>query len=387
MIELRWSSSTLRLVVPDSLYDRVDVAHAWRAVAAGSSNRRQCCISDEVPEHLVVGLRGTECENPLVLAARLFSQINGVPLTIKIPGPRPTRAAVPDLSCIIVLTANGRFVRHFLLPSIVQCTRNVATEIIIVCNGTIPPDECIEGVACMSSEYGCVANAYNRGVEAASGDYIALFHDDCLLADPAWAEVCIGMLRRGYTAVTPEVQTYRRLMVAKSVPLLMRRRDYLALGGFDEQYYMGIEDIDFTYSILSAGGHVGRAPIRYEHFNGMSTVILFGRRPTLYEMLFGGLMLPKNAVRALATRCLKNARNDRVFSALLIRNYIYFIRKFESYLKRTQHPFLADLDDFKREHLLRTLLDARTRTVLDNRQALVSHFRRRFAVNDTEQVP
>ena len=43
------------------------------------------------------------------------------------------------------------------------------------------------------------------------------------------------------------------LVNAKNVPLVMDRSRLIAMGGYDQTYYIGYEDLDLTYQILAAG--------------------------------------------------------------------------------------------------------------------------------------
>ena len=119
-------------------------------------------------------------------ARRAFARVQGVP-TFSPATFHGGRRGAPTLSCVVVLNQNGAFVRDRLLPSLAACTRDVPFEAIVVCNGDVA-FEAPEGVRCVRApEYGCVAGAYNAGVAASRGRYVALFHDDCLLHDAAWA--------------------------------------------------------------------------------------------------------------------------------------------------------------------------------------------------------
>lgn len=188
------------------------------------------------------------------IMTRVFSKIANVPLFSCDVSSCLCQERDPFLSVIIVLTANDLFVSRHLIPSIVDSTRTTPFEIIIVYNGKGANLELFGKCKVVTSEYGCVSKAYNAGAKEAKGNVLAFFHDDCLLNDRTWLQQCIALLDGTVMAVTPEVdRRMRPFVVAKCVPLVMYKEDFFRMGGFDETYYCGIEDVGFTYQMLSGG--------------------------------------------------------------------------------------------------------------------------------------
>ena len=140
-----------------------------------------------------------------------------------------------------------------------------------------------------------------------------------------------------YVAVSPEIRKSNflgagePLVVAKNVPLVIDRERFVLLGGYDETYYIGYEDFDLIYPILSRGADFSKVELDYIHFNGMSTTLMFRDKRPLYRSLFALDLLPMNAIFGLRDSSFQNLmRNEE--SAWIQRNELcYFLSKFEQY--------------------------------------------------------
>lgn len=236
------------------------------------------------------------------------------------------------MSCIILLTLNELFVENHLIPSIIANSKSHGIEIIIAYNGYGCDISRYKNVKVVNSPHLWVAKGYNTGVLNAKGDYIALFHDDCFIRDKNWIEKAITKLDEKVIAVSPEM--YKN--IAKCVPLIMRRTDYLNLGGFDEQYFWGIEDADFTYSIRSAGKTVEQCSIDYVHYKGMSTVLLLAKNNTEFKKAFGNCSLSQDEVEKLRNHYLPKAYT-KGYIASAFKDKLYMLRKHKSYLFGDNH--------------------------------------------------
>jgi glycosyltransferase involved in cell wall biosynthesis len=209
----------------------------------------------------------------------------------------------PLVSCIIVVNENLPFVREQLLPSLVANSRKHPIEIIVVCNGSLDCEADSPKLRVIRSEWGVVSKAYNVGVRASRGKFIALFHDDCMVRDPLWIEKCIQRLDRGAHIVAAEYRaisevggvTMPELPIAKCVPLVIRKSDYEKLGGYDEYHYIGYEDFDFTLAAVSRGMKPVATNVLVDHFHGMSSTLKYNPVPGLPD-LYALTAVPRTAV-------------------------------------------------------------------------------------------
>lgn len=208
-------------------------------------------------------------------------------------GPPLPRAASPLVSCIVVVNENLSFVLEQFLPSLAASSARHAIEVILVCNGSREmPSGAPPGVEALRSEWGAVSKAYNAGAARSRGAYLAFFHDDCILYDPRWIEKCVQRLERGAHAVAGEYRQIGEiggiavppLPVAKCVPLFVRRSDFEEAGRFDEQHYIGYEDLDFTLALAAAGKKLVATDLELVHFHGMSSTLKYSPVPGLADL-------------------------------------------------------------------------------------------------------
>lgn len=235
----------------------------------------------------------------------------------------------PVISCIILLTFNLAFTRNFLIPSIISNT-HFDHEIIIVHNGVEADLSAFEKFTVINSETGWVSRGYNAGVAAAKGKYIAIFHDDCIMSAPGWDKEMIAQLYTGSFATSTELvhNPAFNFHFLKGTPLVMRTQDYIEMGGHDENYFAGIEDLDFSWRMLAAGHTISKTVIPYYHFNGMSTVILLCGQPKEMQTLSGYCLIPANAIETWKTACMSHHQMQSQMHAVNAGNLRYFNSKF-----------------------------------------------------------
>jgi hypothetical protein len=266
-----------------------------------------------------------------------FAELHGYPCFY--PGQTDCSRSkhAPLMSCIILLTANDLFVANHLIPSILANSKGHDIEILIVYNGLSADLDLFRRFDVSVSEFGCVAKGYNQGVNRSRGKYVAIFHDDCMLADENWIQKCVSLLESGYLAVSPEIHNSNvisdnePLVVAKNVPLVIDRERLVRLGGYDETYYIGYEDFDLTYHILSKGAEFSKVQLDYIHFNGMSTTLMFGDKRPLYRSLFALDLLPRNAIEGLRDSSFQNLMRYKESVWILGHVFLHFLSKFERY--------------------------------------------------------
>ncbi|WP_299311541.1 glycosyltransferase [uncultured Aquimarina sp.] len=249
----------------------------------------------------------------------------------------------PLVSCIILLTFNDKFVHNFLIPSILANT-TIAYEIIIVYNGSNVNLELFKDFTIIESETGCVSKAYNIGVAKAKGKYIALFHDDCLVTSYQWHDLMLGELRKETFAVSTEV-VYNETFdfdFLKGTPLVMTKEDYKTIGGHDEFYFAGIEDVDFSYQMIKKGWKIKKVIMPYRHFNGMSTVILLNDQPEVIKTLFGYCLIPEKVIEKWKTQVMSFSEIILLIQQVNGENLKYFNKK-NTFLSDEKKQYKASL--------------------------------------------
>ncbi len=250
----------------------------------------------------------------------------------------------PLVSCVILLTKNDLFVRNHMIPSLIANSKGHPIEIIIVYNGTGCDLELFNGFDVLESPTLCVSKGYNRGAKAARGDYIGLFHDDCLLHDPGWIEKALERLNAETPAVTPEFID----QAAKCVPLVIKKDVFWELGGFDEHYFAGIEDLDFTYRVKAGGKKIELLDLDSVHYNGMSTILLLSKNAGVFRNLFGVNALPRQAVKKLQMFYLGNAF-QKGYHEILAKDTLYYFKKFQNVLFSGEQQYQQAVAGLKKQ--------------------------------------
>ena len=192
-----------------------------------------------------------------------------------------------SISCIIINTFCDFFVKKRVLPSIIRTTKHLVDweiEIIIVDNSedkdlkkkwTLPEHTNIKVI---HSQPHHLPKAFNTGVKESQNHYIAIFHDDCEIIENNWVEMMTKPLNNDVYATGSEMHYFsddNRLSYLKEVPLVMERNKFIEIGGYDEKYYWGFEDAEFSEKIIKKyNKNIKEIPVEYIHFNGMSTLLL-----------------------------------------------------------------------------------------------------------------
>ncbi|RZJ71258.1 glycosyltransferase family 2 protein [Flavobacterium sp.] len=227
---------------------------------------------------------------------------------------------------VVILNYN---VRHFLrlcLASVEKAIANLEAEIIVVDNNS--RDDSCEMVRAMFPKVKLIANTENSGfpkgnnigVAEAKGKFICILNPDTVVAEDTFEKVLafadaqrnLGIIgcklidgtgkflpesKRGipkpFTAfgkvtglykvlpsvfgryyalhLTPDQTGEVEILVGAF--MVMKREDYLAVGGFDEDCFMYSDDIDLSYTILKSGKkNYYYADTTVVHFKGESTI-------------------------------------------------------------------------------------------------------------------
>ncbi len=227
----------------------------------------------------------------------------------------------PTLSCIILCSGNHHFVKHRVIPSIIS-TLNIPYEIIVVNNSTKAFPK-MKHVKTIKSDFAHISKAYNKGIKAAKGKYIAIFHDDCIVYDCNWFDICKKELTKDVKAVSPEItlDVPFNLMRLKATPLVMKGKHY-----YDEHYFFGFEELDFCYQLLKKGYEYKRVNFVTEHIRALGTILLFSGRDDL-NFYFGLNLIPKQDIRNL-TNYFLDVFLAMGFNLVTADNEIHFYEKF-----------------------------------------------------------
>lgn len=192
-----------------------------------------------------------------------------------------------SISCIVITNGlNNRFLKERTLASILTTTDTIGwdVEIIVVDNSPkqdVKTQIVNEKIKVINSLPNHLPKAFNLGVKTSTKKYIALFHDDCEILDNKWVEKLTSELDDRVYMVGPELHTniiphkiITQKLYLKEVPIVLEREKFLSLGGYDETYYWGFEDVMLSAKILNHGKRIKQIPLEYVHFDGMSTILL-----------------------------------------------------------------------------------------------------------------
>ncbi len=232
---------------------------------------------------------------------------------------------------VIILNYNVRYFLEQCVNSVLQATRDLDAEIIVVDNNS-QDDSCemmrrkFPGVKLISnSENAGFPKGNNIGVSAASGKYICILNPDTVVPEDVFAKALKyfeslrnpGILgvrlidgkgnflpesKRGVP--TPSVAFSKiaglhklssklfgryyashldefesgKVDILVGAFMIMERDVYLSVGGFDENCFMYSDDIDLSYTILKSG--------RENHYFHESTVIHYKGESTVKDRLY-----------------------------------------------------------------------------------------------------
>ena len=213
--------------------------------------------------------------------------------------------SIPRVSIIIPTAAKSGYVRnkkiHFLmncLESIIEKSTYTNYEIIVLHNGDLSPE--VESQISGMKEVVLVhydkkefnlSEKMNLGVDASSGEYVIIFNDDIEIKSPDWIESLLGFAQlKGVGAVGAKLLfenntiqhvgvvwtlggpghlaygydenemghgcinliTHNRMMVTGAC-MMVRKSIYKEVNGWDLQFPLNFNDVDFCLKLVQAG--------------------------------------------------------------------------------------------------------------------------------------
>ena len=145
------------------------------------------------------------------------------------------------ISCIVLNCLNDLFVKERLIPSIKRTTEHLTDwdiEIIVVDNG---PDQNFK------------MNWVLKTTSNLSEEIYAVGPDLC---------------------TTFPHKKFKIKSFLKEAPMIMEREKFWEIGGYDEEYYFGYEDLKLSNAIYNLGKKIKKVRINSLHFGGTSTVLI-----------------------------------------------------------------------------------------------------------------
>ncbi len=220
---------------------------------------------------------------------------------------------------VIILNYNVRYFLELCLQSVVAATQDIASEILVVDNNS--SDASMEMVQQQFPNVITIENhenlgfskAYNRAVSKAKGEYVCILNPDTVVAEETFKQLLnfmkskkkVGIVgcklvdgcgkflpesKRNIPKITVALQKiiginrsyYVTNVAAKQVAkvpilvgafMLLSKKKYEALNGFDQDYFMYGEDIDLSYkSILEGYDNYYYGKTTVIHYKGESTL-------------------------------------------------------------------------------------------------------------------
>tara|TARA_R110000824_G_scaffold18850_4_gene73955 strand:- start:4992 stop:6065 length:1074 start_codon:yes stop_codon:yes gene_type:complete len=188
-----------------------------------------------------------------------------------------------SISCIILNCLNDLFIKERLIPSIKRTTKHLKDwdiEIIVVDNSP-EQDFQMEGIRVVKSVPYHIPKAYNLAIKNTTKYYIALFHDDIDILDYNWVLKATQILSEKVYAVGPDFHftslPYKKIKTQfflKEAPMIMERKKFWEVGGYNEEYYFGYEDVKLSNAIHEYGKKIKKVRMKYVHFGGTTSMLI-----------------------------------------------------------------------------------------------------------------
>lgn len=232
---------------------------------------------------------------------------------------------------VVILNYNVRYFLEVCLRSVIEATKHISSEIIVVDNNS--PDDSCDMVKKLFPSVQLIENkanvgfskGNNRGVGKAKGEYVCILNPDTVVPEDAFEKLLefaesksglgilgcqlidgvgqflpeskrniptlsvslkkiIGNTKSYYSDLPTDSDGEVEILVGAF--MLLKRRVYNEVNGFDEDFFMYGEDIDLSYRTLKKGyKNYYNGTVSILHFKGESTI-----RNKVYRQRFYGAM-------------------------------------------------------------------------------------------------
>lgn len=244
---------------------------------------------------------------------------------------------------VIILNWNGEKLLKEFLPTVVQHTNSEIARIVVADNGstdgsvtllesTFPQVELWQ----FDKNYG-FAEGYNRAIALSQAEYVVLLNSD-VAVDSNWVTPLYQYMiaRPQVVACQPKIRSYRQpeyfeyagacggfidrngypycrgrvfstlerdngqyedtisIFWATGAALMVRRKDYLAVGGLDPKFFAHMEEIDLCWRLALNGGDIAVVPQSVVYHLGGGSLDASNPKKTYLNFRNNLLMLHKN---------------------------------------------------------------------------------------------
>ncbi|MFT4304440.1 MAG: glycosyltransferase family 2 protein [Candidatus Woesearchaeota archaeon] len=219
---------------------------------------------------------------------------------------------------------NDFFVKNQLIPSIIKNSKKYDIEIIIVDNSELNRSKNFKKFKYIMSEKNHIPKALNLGAKNAKGEYLAFFQDDVILTDNQWINKIKGKLNNKVYVLTTKLND----IIARNELLIIKKKKFQEVKGYDENIKRWQEDIDFSFNILNRGKEINKIDIKTVHFNGISSILIMNNK---IKELISYNILSSKILRGCHEYYL-NINNNDILKEEFRNNYSYLKKKYEKEL-------------------------------------------------------
>lgn len=276
---------------------------------------------------------------------------------------------------VAILNWNGRKMLEQFLPSVCEHSLIEGAEVVVADNGSTD-----DSLSFLSASYPQVrqlpfdknygfAEGYNKTLEALDSEYVVLLNDD-VQTSAGWLDALVRFMDANpdVVACQPKIRAFHRqnyfehagacggfldkfgypfcrgrvfgdveedkgqydtvtdVLWATGAALMVRRKEYLANGGLDADFFAHMEEIDLCWRLRSRGYRICCVPESVVYHVGGGTLNMNNPRKTFLNFRNNLLMIYKNETSV---------------------NWVLFVRFFMDYLAAASFLAKFDFANFK----------------------------------------